>query len=411
MKVILPSGDSMVFEEKVNMFEVAKKISSSLAKKAVAAKVDGELFDMSYILEKDASIEFITIDSPEGEEVIRHSTAHLMAHAVTRLYPETKVAIGPAIENGFYYDFDPKEQFNDEDLIKIEAEMKKIAKENVKIERVMMTREDAIEHFKKLGEIYKVEIIEQIAKGEMLSFYKQGDFMDLCRGPHVPSTSYLKSFKLKNLAGAYWRGDSKNKMLQRIYGLAFSDDQKLKDHLIFLEEAEKRDHRKIGKELDLFFMSDYGPGFPFFLPKGMIMRNVLIDLWRKEHEKAGYEQIQTPIMLNKELWETSGHWFNYRENMYTSEIDEMEFAIKPMNCPGGMLAYKHHIHSYKELPIRTGELGQVHRHEFSGALHGLMRVRTFTQDDAHIFMRVDQIEQEIIGVINLIDKFYKGLFG
>ena len=411
MKVMLPSGDSMIFEEKVNMFEVAKKISSSLAKKAVAAKVDGELFDMSYILEKDASIEFITIESPEGEEVIRHSTAHLMAHAVTRLYPETKVAIGPAIENGFYYDFDPKEQFNDEDLVKIEAEMKKIAKENVKIERVMMTREDAIEHFKKLGEIYKVEIIEQIAKGEMLSFYKQGDFMDLCRGPHVPSTSYLKSFKLKNLAGAYWRGDSKNKMLQRIYGLAFSDDQRLKEHLLFLEEAEKRDHRKIGKELDLFFMSDYGPGFPFFLPKGMIMRNVLIDLWRKEHEKAGYEQIQTPIMLNKELWETSGHWFNYRENMYTSEIDEMEFAIKPMNCPGGMLAYKHHIHSYKELPIRTGELGQVHRHEFSGALHGLMRVRTFTQDDAHIFMRVDQIEQEIIGVINLIDKFYKGLFG
>ncbi|MGL5099776.1 MAG: threonine--tRNA ligase, partial [Fusobacteriaceae bacterium] len=250
-----------------------------------------------------------------------------------------------------------------------------------------------------------------IAQGEMLSFYKQGEFMDLCRGPHVPSTGYMKSFKVKSVAGAYWRGDSKNKMLQRIYGLAFSDDVRLKNHLKFLEEAEKRDHRKIGKELDLFFMSEYGPGFPFFLPKGMIMRNVLTDLWRKEHEKAGYDQIQTPIMLNKELWEVSGHWFNYRENMYTSEIDDSEFAIKPMNCPGGMLAYKHGLHSYKDLPIRTGELGVVHRHEFSGALHGLMRVRTFTQDDAHIFMTPEQIESEIIGVINLIDKFYRGLFG
>ncbi|MGL6065313.1 MAG: threonine--tRNA ligase [Fusobacteriaceae bacterium] len=411
MKVLLPSGDSLVFESSVNMFEIAKKISNSLSKKSVAAKIDGELFDMSHVLEKDASVEFIMIDSEEGEDVLRHSTAHLMADAVVRLFPNTKVAIGPSIENGFYYDFDPEVQFNDEDLEKIEAEMKKIVKENIKIERILMTREDAIEHFKKLGENYKVEIIESIAKGEILSFYKQGEFMDLCRGPHVPSTSYLKTFKLKNVAGAYWRGDSKNKMLQRIYGLAFSDETRLKEHLKFLEEAERRDHRKIGKELDLFFMSDYGPGFPFFLPKGMIMRNVLTDLWRKEHVKAGYDQIQTPIMLNKELWETSGHWFNYRENMYTSEIDDTEFAIKPMNCPGGMLIYKHHLHSYKELPIRAGELGIVHRHEFSGALHGLMRVRTFTQDDAHIFMREDQIEEEIIGVINLIDKFYKGLFG
>ncbi|MGL4688260.1 MAG: threonine--tRNA ligase [Fusobacteriaceae bacterium] len=411
MKVLLPSGDSLVFESSVNMFEIAKKISNSLLKKSVAAKIDGELFDMSHVLEKDASVEFIMIDSKEGEDILRHSTAHLMATAVVRLFPGTKVAIGPSIENGFYYDFDPEVQFNDEDLEKIEVEMKKIVKENVKIERVLMTREDAIEHFKKLGENYKVEIIESIAKGEILSFYKQGEFMDLCRGPHVPSTSYLKTFKLKNVAGAYWRGDSKNKMLQRIYGLAFSDETRLKEHLKFLEEAERRDHRKIGKELDLFFMSDYGPGFPFFLPKGMIMRNVLTDLWRKEHVKAGYDQIQTPVMLNKELWETSGHWFNYRENMYTSEIDDTEFAIKPMNCPGGMLIYKHQLHSYKELPIRAGEIGIVHRHEFSGALHGLMRVRTFTQDDAHIFMREDQIEEEIIGVINLIDKFYKGLFG
>ncbi|MBC2855905.1 MAG: threonine--tRNA ligase [Cetobacterium sp.] len=411
MKVILPSGDIKEFENSVNMFEIAKSISNSLAKKALGAKVDGELVDMSYKLDRDAKVELITADSEEGEEIIRHSTAHLMAQAVTRLFPGTKVAIGPAIENGFYYDFDPNLQFTDEDLDKIEAEMKKIVKENIKIDKEIMSREAAIEHFRNLGENYKVEIIESIPEGEMLSFYKQGNFMDLCRGPHVPSTSYLKAFKLKSVAGAYWRGDSNNKMLQRIYGFAFSDETKLKAHLKFLEEAEKRDHRRLGKELELFFTSDFGPGFPFFLPKGMNMRNVLTDLWRKEHERAGYEMISTPIMLNKELWETSGHWMNYRENMYTSEIDNVEFAVKPMNCPGGVLVYKNGLHSYKDLPIRAGELGIVHRHEFSGALHGLMRVRNFTQDDAHIFMTPDQIESEIIGVINLIDKFYRGLFG
>lgn len=411
MKVILPSGDVKEFENSVNMFEIAKSISNSLAKKALAAKVDGKLVDMSYILDKDANVEIITPDTEEGEEIIRHSTAHLMAQAVTRLFPGTKVAIGPAIENGFYYDFDPEAQFTEEDLERIEAEMKKIAKENIKVEKIEMSREDAIDHFKNLGEEYKVEIIEDIAKGEMLTFYKQGDFMDLCRGPHVPSTSYLKAFKLKSVAGAYWRGDSNNKMLQRIYGFAFGDDKKLKNYLKFLEEAEKRDHRKLGKELELFFTSDFGPGFPFFQPKGMRMRNTLIDLWRREHEKAGYDMISTPIMLNKELWETSGHWANYRENMYTSVIDDVEFAIKPMNCPGGVLVYKHDLHSYKDLPIRAGELGIVHRHEFSGALHGLMRVRNFTQDDAHIFMTPDQIEDEIIGVVNLIDKFYRRLFG
>ncbi len=411
MKIVLSDGNELNLDRPMNMFEIGKLISPALVKESVAAKVDGELKDMSFVVDKDVKVEFISNTSEEGEEIIRHSTAHLMANAVIRLFPKTKVAIGPAIENGFYYDFDPEEQFGEEDLAKIEAEMKKIIKENAKLERIEMSRDEAVEHFKKLGEIYKVEIIEQIAKGEMLSFYKQGDFIDLCRGPHVPSTSYLKSFKLTKLAGAYWRGDSKNKMLQRIYGIAFSSDQKLKDYLIFLEEAEKRDHRKIGKELDLFFISEYGPGFPFFLPKGMAMRNILTDLWRKEHEKAGYQMISTPIMLNKELWETSGHWFNYKENMYLSEIDELEFAIKPMNCPGGLLVYKQHIHSYKELPIRAGELGLVHRHEFSGALHGLMRVRAFTQDDAHIFMRFDQIQEEIIGVVNLIDKFYKKLFG
>ncbi len=458
MKVELMDGSIKEFEKAENMFVIAKSISNSLVKKSVAAKVDGELKDMSYVLDHDAKVEFVTSDTEEGEEIIRHSAAHLMAQAVVRLFPGTKVTIGPAIENGFYYDFDSEEQFTPEDLEKIEAEMKKIAKEDLKIERVMMSRDEAIKHFEELGEIYKVEIIKDIAKGDELSFYKQGEFMDLCRGPHVPSTSHIKAFKLKSVAGAYWRGDAKNKMLQRIYGLAFSNNDKLKDYLVFLEEAEKRDHRRLGKELELFFVSEYGPGFPIFLPKGMVLKNTLIDLWRREHKKAGYVEIQTPTMLNKELWETSGHWFNYRENMYTTSIDETDFAIKPMNCPGGVLAYKNKIHSYKDLPERVGELGHVHRHEFSGAdetdfaikpmncpggvlayknkihsykdlpervgelghvhrhefsgaLHGLMRVRAFTQDDAHIFMTPDQIEDEIIGVVQLIDKFYRGIFG
>lgn len=411
MRIKLVDGSIKEFENAENMFVIAKSISNSLAKKSVAAKIDGELKDMSYILDRDAEVEFIPADSEEGEHIIRHSAAHLMAQAVIRLFPGTKVTIGPAIENGFYYDFDPVTQFVPEDLEKIEAEMKKLSKEDIKIERLEMSREDAIKHFESLGENYKVEIIKDIAQGEMLSFYKQGDFMDLCRGPHVPSTSYIKAFKLKSLAGAYWRGDSNNKMLQRIYGLAFSDEKKLKDYLKFLEEAEKRDHRRLGKELELFFVSEYGPGFPFFMPKGMVLKNTLIDLWRKEHRKAGYVEIQTPTILNRELWETSGHWFNYRENMYTTSIDETDFAIKPMNCPGGILNYKNKIHSYKDLPERVGELGHVHRHEFSGALHGLMRVRAFTQDDAHIFMTPEQIEEEIIGVTELIDKFYKGIFG
>ena len=411
MKIKFLDGNIKEYENNINMFEIAKGISNSLAKKSVAAKIDGKLVDMSYILDKDAEVEFIDGESEEGEEIIRHSTSHLMAQAVTRLFPGTKVTIGPAIENGFYYDFDPVKQFSEEDLVLIENEMKKIVKENIKVNRVVMNRDEAIKHFEDLGETYKVEIIKDINNDEELTFYTQGDFIDLCRGPHVPSTGYLKAFKLRTVAGAYWRGDSKNKMLQRIYGYAFSNEARLKAHLKFMEEAEKRDHRKLGKELELFFVSEYGPGFPFFLPKGMIFRNVLIDLWRKEHEKAGYQQLETPIMLNKELWETSGHWFNYRENMYTSEIDELEFAIKPMNCPGGVLAFKHQLHSYKDLPARLAELGKVHRHEFSGALHGLMRVRSFTQDDSHIFMTPDQVEDEIIGVVNLIDKFYSKLFG
>ena len=406
------NGENKEYDNNINMFEIAKGISNSLAKKSVGAKVDGKNVDMSYVLDHDAEVEFIDIDSPEGEDIVRHSTAHLMAQAVLRLYPETKVTIGPVIENGFYYDFDPVEQFTEEDLEKIEAEMKRIVKENIKLEKYVLPRDEAIDYFRDVDKNkYKVEVVEGIPQGEQVSFYKQGDFIDLCRGTHVPSTGYLKAFKLRTVAGAYWRGNSKNKMLQRIYGYSFSNEDRLKKHLKFMEEAEKRDHRKLGKELELFFISEYGPGFPFFLPKGMVFRNVLIDLWRKEHEKAGYLQLETPIMLNKELWEISGHWFNYRENMYTSEIDELEFAIKPMNCPGGVLSFKHQLHSYKDLPARLAELGKVHRHEFSGALHGLMRVRSFTQDDSHIFMTPDQVQDEIIGVVNLIDKFYSKLFG
>ena len=406
------NGENKEYNSNVNMFEIAKGISNSLAKKSVGAKVDGKNVDMSYVLDHDAEVEFIDIDSPEGEDIVRHSTAHLMAQAVLRLYPETKVTIGPVIENGFYYDFDPVEQFTEEDLEKIEAEMKRIVKENIKLEKYVLPRDEAIDYFRDVDKNkYKVEIVEGIPQGEQVSFYKQGDFTDLCRGTHVPSTGYLKAFKLRTVAGAYWRGNSKNKMLQRIYGYSFSNEERLKQHLKLMEEAEKRDHRKLGKELELFFLSEYGPGFPFFLPKGMVIRNVLIDLWRKEHEKAKYLQLETPIMLNKELWEVSGHWFNYRENMYTSEIDELEFAIKPMNCPGGVLSFKHQLHSYKDLPARLAELGRVHRHEFSGALHGLMRVRSFTQDDSHIFMTPDQVQDEIIGVVNLIDKFYSKLFG
>ena len=406
------NGEQKEYNNNINMFEIAKGISNSLAKKSVGAKIDGKTVDMSYVLDHDAEVEFIDIESPDGEFIVRHSTAHLMAQAVMRLYPETKVTIGPVIENGFFYDFDPVEQFTEEDLVKIEEEMKRIVKENIKIERFVLSRDESVEYFKNVDKNpYKVEIVGAIPQDQEVSFYKQADFTDLCRGTHVPSTGYLKAFKLRTVAGAYWRGNSKNKMLQRIYGYSFANEDRLKKHLKFMEEAEKRDHRKLGKELELFFISEYGPGFPFFLPKGMVFRNVLIDLWRKEHEKAGYLQLETPIMLNKELWEISGHWFNYRENMYTSEIDELEFAIKPMNCPGGVLSFKHQLHSYKDLPARMAELGRVHRHEFSGALHGLMRVRSFTQDDSHIFMTPDQVQDEIIGVVNLIDKFYSKLFG
>ena len=409
IEMILPDGSKRQLENPMTVVEFAKSIGSSLGKATVGAIIDGVQVDPSYVIDKSGEIEIITNTSEKGIEIIRHSAAHIMAQAVQRLFPNTKVTIGPVVENGFFYDFDPERPFTEEDLAKIEEEMKKIVKENYPFERSEMSAEEAKKFFAEKGETYKVEIIDDLGV-DKVSIYKQGEFVDLCRGTHVPSTGYLKAFKLMSTAGAYWRGDSKNKMLQRIYGYSFSNEDRLKKHLKLMEEAEKRDHRKLGKELELFFLSEYGPGFPFFLPKGMIIRNVLIDLWRKEHEKAGYLQLETPIMLNKELWEISGHWFNYRENMYTSEIDELEFAIKPMNCPGGVLSFKHQLHSYKDLPLKYGEMGLVHRHEFSGALHGLMRVRAFTQDDAHVFCTKEQIEEQIIEIIDLYDKFYT-LFG
>lgn len=409
ISIKLPDGSIREYEKALSIYDIAESIGKKLAKDAVAGKVDGKFVDTTYMVDKDAQIEIVTSKSEDGVEIIRHSSAHVMAEAVVKLFPGTKVTIGPAIENGFYYDFDSEHKFNEEDLEKIENEMKNIIKADCKFTRKDVTSEEAIKIFEEKGENYKVELIKDLGQ-PMVSLYTQGEFTDLCRGPHVPSTSYLKAFKLKSVAGAYWRGNANNKMLQRIYGFAFENEKDLKNYLNFIEEAEKRDHRRIGKDLDLFMMSDFGPGFPFFLPKGMVVRNILENLWRKEHEKAGYQEIKTPIILNRSLWETSGHWMNYKENMYTTVIDEEDYAVKPMNCPGGILIYKNKKHSYRELPMRTGELGLVHRHELSGALHGLMRVRNFTQDDAHIFMTEEQIEDEIVGVINLIDKFYNKLF-
>ena len=350
------------------------------------------------------------IKENEKLNILNHSCAHLLAHAVKHLYPNAKFWVGPVIEDGFYYDIDLGDDvIKEDDLTKIEKEMKKISKDNKLIKRIELSKQEALDMFK--DDPYKLDLIERMDENEtVISAYKQEDFIDLCRGPHMESTKQMKYFKLLRVSGAYWKGDAKNKMLQRIYGVCFETEEDLNKHLELLEEAKRRDHKKLGKELGLFMMSEYGPGFPFFLNKGMILRNELENFWYKEHTKEGYEFIKTPIMLNKELWELSGHWFNYRENMYTSEIDDRTFAIKPMNCPGGMLVYKNSLHSYKELPLRIGELGQVHRHEASGALNGLFRVRTFTQDDAHIFMREDQIESEVIKLIEFIDRMYS-IFG
>jgi len=360
---------------------------------------------MLKVILKDGSV--ISTNNDEGQKALRHTAAHIMAQAVKRLYPSVKLAIGPAIENGFYYDFDLGETLTFEALEKIEEEMKKIVKEDLRLDRMLVSREQALELMEGMGEDYKKELINDLPKDEELTFFKQGEFTDLCAGPHVASTSLVKAFKLLSVAGAYWRGNEKNKMLQRIYGTAFAKKSELDEYLNMLEEAKRRDHRKLGKELKLFTLMEEGPGFPFFLPKGVVLKNKLIEYWREIHQDNGYVEIETPIILNKELWETSGHWFHYKENMYTVNIDNEEFAIKPMNCPGGMLVYKSEAHSYKDLPIRAGELGRVHRHELSGALHGLMRVRAFTQDDAHIFMLPEQIKDEIKGVVRLIDEVYQ----
>ncbi len=364
---------------------------------------------MLKVILKDGSV-VNAINEEDGRRALRHTAAHILAQAVKRLYPKAKLAIGPVIDTGFYYDFDIDEPITLEMLNKIEEEMKKIVKEDLKLERSVMSREEALKLMEEMGESYKAELINDLPEEEELSFFRQGEFIDLCAGPHVVSTANVKAIKLMSVAGAYWRGSEKNKMLQRIYGTAFAKKSQLDEYLNMLEEAKKRDHRKLGKELKLFALMEEGPGFPFFLPKGMVLKNILIDYWREIHRKAGYVEIETPIILNKQLWETSGHWYHYKENMYTVNIDEEEYAIKPMNCPGGMLVYKSETHSYRDLPIRAGELGRVHRHELSGALHGLMRVRAFTQDDAHIFMLPEQIKDEIKGVVKLIDEVY-GKFG
>ena len=404
INIKLKDGSIKEIEDNSTVFDLAQSISRNLGKSALVGEVNGCLVDLNYKLKNNDEVNILSDDSEKAVEVIRHSSAHIMAQAVKRLYKNAKLAIGPSIANGFYYDFDK------EDLEKIEKEMNKIVKENLKFERIDVSKEEALKIMKDNDEIYKVELINDLPEGEKISLYKQGDYIDLCRGPHIPSTKYAKAFKLISVAGAYWRGNEKNKMLQRVYGIAFSNLKELEIHLHNLEEAKKRDHRKLGKELNLFTFAEEGPGFPFFLPKGVILKNSLIDFWRKIHYEAGYVEVETPIMLNKKLWETSGHWYHYKENMYTSMIDDEEFALKPMNCPGGMIVYKSDSHSYRDFPMRVGELGRVHRHELSGALHGLMRVRAFTQDDAHIFMLPEQIKSEIKGVVELIDKVYS-IFG
>lgn len=410
IKITLKDGSVREYEKGIKVSEVVASIGAGLLKAALVAKVNGKLYELNDSIDEDAVLEVLTFDDEEGRLAFRHTSSHILAQAVKRLYPDVKLAIGPAIDNGFYYDFDSDKAFTESDLEIIEKEVEKIIKEDYIIEKFVLPREEAIKFMEEKGEIYKVELIKELKEDDVISFYKQGEFVDLCAGPHVPSTGKVKAFKLLNVAGAYWRGNEKNKMLQRIYGTSFMKKSQLDEYLNMLEEAKKRDHRKLGKELDLFSIQEEGPGFPFFHPKGMILRNILEDFWRKEHKKKGYQEIKTPIILNADLWHRSGHWDHYKENMYFTKIDEQDFAVKPMNCPGGMLMYKRELHSYRELPIRMAELGLVHRHEISGALHGLMRVRCFTQDDAHIFMMPSQIKDEIIGVIEMVDYFYN-IFG
>ena len=407
MKITLKDGSVKEYAQPMSIIDIAKDISEGLARVACVGVVDGETADLRTVLDKDCTLSICTSSDPEGLAALRHSASHVLAQAIKRLYPATKLAIGPSIADGFYYDVDPETTFTAEDMEKIEAEMKKIVKEAFPIKRFTLPREEAIAFMKERQEPYKVELIEDLSEGEEISFYEQGEFVDLCAGPHLMNTKDLgKAYKLMNLAGAYWRGSEKNKMLTRFYGTAFGKKAELEAYITMMEEAKKRDHRKLGKELGLFMMHEAGPGFPFFLPKGMALKNTLLDYWREIHKKAGYVEISTPIILNRSLWETSGHWAHYKNNMYTTVIDEEDYAVKPMNCPGGILVYASEPRSYRDLPLRLGELGLVHRHEKSGQLHGLMRVRCFTQDDAHIFMTPDQIKDEIKRVANLINDVY-----
>ncbi len=407
MKITLKDGVVKEFDGAVSVLDIAKAISEGLARNACAGIVNGEVKDLRYVVDADAEVSICTFEDEAGRMAFRHSASHILAQAVKHLYPDVKLAIGPAIADGFYYDFDREKAFTQEELEALEEEMKKIAKEDIAIERFELPRAEAIKYMEGLQEPYKVELIQDLPEDAVISFYKQGDFADLCAGPHLMSTKPVKAIKLTSVAGAYWRGNEKNKMLSRIYGTAYPKASELEAYLTMMEEAKKRDHRKLGKELKLFALLDEGPGFPFFLPKGMTLKNTLLEYWREIHKEAGYVEVSTPIILNRDLWYRSGHWDHYKDNMYTTVIDEEDYAVKPMNCPGGMLIYKQDMHSYRDLPIRMGEIGLVHRHEKSGALHGLMRVRCFNQDDAHIFMTEDQIKDEISGVIRLIDGVYK----
>jgi threonyl-tRNA synthetase len=410
VKIRLKDNTVKEYPAGMSVLDIAKDISQGLARAAMAAEVNGTTADLRKEIVEDSDLNILTFEDLEGRKAFWHTSSHIMAQAVKRLFPEAKLAIGPAIDNGFYYDFDVERPFSTEDLEAIEKEMVKIVKENLELNRFELPREEAIRYLEEQGESYKVELVNDLPEDSVISFYRQGDFTDLCAGPHVLSTGAVKAVKLLNVAGAYWRGSEENKMLQRIYGVSFPKKSQLEEFLQRLEEAKKRDHRKLGKELDLFSIQEEGPGFPFFHPKGMIVRNQLEDFWRQEHTRRGYQEIKTPVILNGDLWMRSGHWDHYKENMYFTKIDEEDYAVKPMNCPGSMLVYRRKIYSYRDLPLRMCELGLVHRHELSGVLHGLMRVRCFTQDDAHIFMLPEQIKDEIIGVIDLIDYFYS-LFG
>ncbi|WP_166705325.1 threonine--tRNA ligase [Bacillus albus] len=407
IEIKFPDGSVKAFVKGITLEEIAGSISSSLKKKAVGGKVNDGLYDLRRNIEENAEVEIVTLDSNEGVEIARHSAAHILAQAVKRMYGNVNLGVGPVIENGFYYDMDLPSSVNVEDLPKIEKEMKKIINENVKIERIEVSREEAKKLFQEMNDHLKLELLEAIPSGESVTLYKQGEFVDLCRGPHLPSTGYLKAFQLTHVSGAYWRGDSSNQVLQRIYGVAFSSQKELEEYLHFVEEAAKRNHRKLGNELELFMFSEEAPGMPFYLPKGQIIRNELEAFLREIQKEYKYQEVRTPFMMNQELWEKSGHWGHYKDNMYFSEVDNKSFALKPMNCPGHMLMFKNKLHSYRELPIRMCEFGQVHRHEFSGALNGLLRVRTFCQDDAHLFVTPEQIEDEIKSVMAQIDYVYK----